>query len=1421
MPSSLTRSLSGSRSETPAASDGQHGGMGPVVAMVGVGVGVGMGEMGVGPQAGTANGQPQANDVAILDAECREELGANGTGEETETDSDTENRMMDISDLCPGSPSEHVDLAAAGLLATSAEGDGSILGNDDTCHSTQMLQSEYVPLSPPISIAAQPASPPPLALPPPPLLPPPPPPAVSGAATAPVAVAGSGATTPPPPSPSAAISLYDLYEFVVMPFGLCNAPGTFQHAMNKIFHEYLDKFIVVYLDDILIFSRTVEEHAEHMKIVQGLLRQHQYKVNLEKCEFGRTKILYLGHEISADGLRPDDAKVASIQDWPRPQSVTEVRSFLGMTGYYRPFVKNYSTITSPLTDLTRLDTPWEWTEECEAAVRKLKYALTHYEVLKLPDPDKPFVVTTDASQYGIGAVLVQKEGPKLRPVEYMNKKMPSQKLAKSTYERELYALYRALVHWRYYLLDRFFYVRSDHETLRWIKTQPVLSDALKRWIQVIDMYGYQLDPIKGEYNKVADALSRRADYLGALVTKFDISNDLTRSLVEAYQQDPVISEIIRRFQAKDKKTLDEFAMVDGLLFLEKAGNKSLCVPNSESLRSLFLARWLSGLLQLQGYGHDFRAWAVNQKLEDFLKMVEDRWHDPQESQKATDVILTLSNRPFKSVRDATDVVERPICVPGVRYDPQVLPTTYLRCLPMLLRNQLVGEANINVHNFPSFSKKALDLDVKIGHGHQPTTDGRKKTLPPNWRAKGLIMFVDNDGFTIELDDDFHEGVGVEAGSVEASGGGAVAASVQKGKATGRRRGGSRSRSQVDPNAPPWEKAGLIEDMWRDQYTRQACIRCGQYGHNQFKCRNKKVTEKIPPTMGQAMGSSAALGSNVASRSGTTPGNTTVEEHVGHLYKVLSLLRQHQFKINGEKCEFGRTRILYLGHEISAEGLKPDDMKVASIRDWPHPHFVTEMRSFLGMTDYYRNFVKNFNIVAAPLTDLTRLDTPWEWTNMCEAAFRHLKHALTHHEVLKLLDPDKSFIVTKDAGQYGIGAVLAQEEGPKLRPIEYMFKKMPSQKLAKSTYEKELYVIYKALTHWRHYLLGRFFYVRTDHQTLKWMRTQPVLSDALKRWIEVIEQHDFEPQYIKGEYNRVADVLSCRPDFLGVLIAEFGLADDVTRSLVEAYPEDPFMFEIIPRLEAKDKATSAEFELVNGLLPGESLSMDFMDTLVTSKSGMRYVYVIVDRFSKYARLVAMPATAKIEYVIKLFKENWVRDFGLPKSIASDRDVRFTSELWKAAAAEQGTQLQMTSGNHPEANGQAEQLNRAVQHLLRHYIKPNRVDWDEKLALIASLYNSAVHSATGDGVPGDQAGAMRDQVSLSYPSEKFSGLVRYLRVAARIPSKTARDVALRIRWMAKRDMSKKRKAEQENLNKKSSKDKKDRVLRLTLSTCSCNV
>ncbi|GBG86946.1 hypothetical protein CBR_g44399 [Chara braunii] len=414
---------------------------------------------------------------------------------------------------------------------------------------------------------------------------------------------------------------------------------------------------------------------------------------------------------------------------------------------------------------------------------------------------------------------------------------------------------------------------------------------------------------------------------------------------------------------------------------------------------------------------------------------------------------------------------------------------------------------------------------------------------------------------------------------------------------------------------------------------------------------------------------------------------TVEEHVAHLDKVLSLLRQHKVNMNGEKCEFGRTRILYLGHEISAEGLKPDDAKVASIRDWPRPQSVTEMRSFLGMTGYCRTFVKNYSIVAAPLTDLTRLDTPWEWTDECAAAFRHLKHALMHYEVLKLPDPDKPFTVTTDASQYGIGALLALTDNVTQSLVEAYREDQFMSEIIRRLEAKD-----KKTSAEFELVNGLLFLEKAGNKRLCVPNSESLHSLFLG------ECHDATGHF--GYKKTAANLLQ--------------------RFWWPTMMRDAQLYVETCQVCQRDKPrTQAPLGLLNPLpipeRPGESLSMDFMDKLVTSKSGMRQIFVIVDRFSKYARLIAMSEIAKTEYVIRLFKENWVRDFGLPKSIVSDRDVRFTSELWKAAAAEQGTQLQMTSGNHPEGNGRAEQMNRAVHHLLRHYIKPNQVDWDEKLAL----------------------------------------------------------------------------------------------------------
>ncbi|GBG84024.1 hypothetical protein CBR_g37900 [Chara braunii] len=273
---------------------------------------------------------------------------------------------------------------------------------------------------------------------------------------------------------------YGHYEFIVMPFELTNAPTTFQRCMNDLFRPWLYRFVVVYLDDILVFSKTLQEHQGHLKQVLEKLREANFKINAKKCDWAKTQVLYLGHVLDGDGVKPEDCKIAAIRDWPTPRMLTKLRSFLGLANYYRKFVRNFSTIAAPLRRLLRKETIWKWDKDCTSAMKKLKQALIEYPVLKAADPSLPFVVTTDASQYDIGAVLQQDDGNGYRPVEFMSARMPSEKVATSTYERELYALRQALEHWKHYLLGRLFKVYSDHVTLRWLKTQAKMTPKLTR-----------------------------------------------------------------------------------------------------------------------------------------------------------------------------------------------------------------------------------------------------------------------------------------------------------------------------------------------------------------------------------------------------------------------------------------------------------------------------------------------------------------------------------------------------------------------------------------------------------------------------------------------------------------------------------------------------------------------------------------------------------------------------------------------------------------------------------------------------------------------------------------------------------------------------------------------------------------------------
>ena len=200
---------------------------------------------------------------------------------------------------------------------------------------------------------------------------------------------------------------YGHYEFLVMPFGWTNAPAVFMDLMNMVFNPYLDKFVIVFIDDTLVYSGSLEEYAEHLRTVFQILRERQLYAKFSKCQFWLDKVAFLGHVISTEGISVDPQKIEAIVNWKPPTNVSEVRSFLGLAGYYRKFVEGFSKIATPLSNLLKKDQKFEWSDTCQHSFEELRQRLTTTLVLELPSGKDGYVVYSDASRQGLGCVLMQ------------------------------------------------------------------------------------------------------------------------------------------------------------------------------------------------------------------------------------------------------------------------------------------------------------------------------------------------------------------------------------------------------------------------------------------------------------------------------------------------------------------------------------------------------------------------------------------------------------------------------------------------------------------------------------------------------------------------------------------------------------------------------------------------------------------------------------------------------------------------------------------------------------------------------------------------------------------------------------------------------------------------------------------------------
>ncbi|KAJ0436024.1 putative nucleotidyltransferase, Ribonuclease H [Helianthus annuus] len=297
------------------------------------------------------------------------------------------------------------------------------------------------------------------------------------------------------------------YEFVVMPFGLTNAPATFQGLMNDLFRPHLRKFVLVFFDDILVYSRNLDDHLHHLSTVLEVLATNKLFAKLSKCCFGVSKVNYLGHVISSSGVAVDFSKVQAVLDWPTPKNAKGVRGFLGLAGYYRKFIPHFGTMAAPLHKLVG-NTPFTWDSVTDSAFKQLKRSLTNTPTLGLPDWSKSFTVECDASGVGIGAILTQQG----RPIAYYSAPLKGSMLAWSTYEKEMLAIVKAVRKWRSYLLGRPFVVKTDHISLKYLLEQRVSTPAQARWLPKLMGYDFRVEYKKGVTNRGADALSRQPEF---------------------------------------------------------------------------------------------------------------------------------------------------------------------------------------------------------------------------------------------------------------------------------------------------------------------------------------------------------------------------------------------------------------------------------------------------------------------------------------------------------------------------------------------------------------------------------------------------------------------------------------------------------------------------------------------------------------------------------------------------------------------------------------------------------------------------------------------------------------------------------------------------------------------------------------------
>ncbi|WVZ89427.1 hypothetical protein U9M48_035838 [Paspalum notatum var. saurae] len=1166
---------------------------------------------------------------------------------------------------------------------------------------------------------------------------------------------------------------YGLYEYLVMSFGLTNAPAFFMYMMNSVFMNELDKFVVVFIDDILIYSKNEKEHEEHLRVVLTRLREHKLYAKFSKCAFWLKEVGFLGHILSEKGVAVDPSKVKDVLNWKQPETVTEIRSFLGLAGYYRRFIKDFSKIAKPMTSLTKKNAKFVWGPKCEDGFRELKKLLTTAPVLAQPDVTKPFDVYCDASGQGLGCVLMQ-EG---RVIAYASRQLRKHEANYPTHDLELAAVVHALKIWRHYLLGNTCHIYTDHKSLKYIFTQPELNMRQRRWLKLIKDYDLEIHYHPGKANVVADALSRRAhcNVIEARPTgrvicwEMDEIEMPTEQLVELYSLiiEPTIKDLVIVAQKQDpgmahiREGIDEekkacFTLDDqGVLWF----NNRLIVPKDMELRKKILDEAHTSVLTMHPGSNKMyqdlkqKFWWTRMKREiakyvsecDVCKRVKAdhlkpggmlqplnipawKWEDIHmdfvvglpRTQKGYDSIWVIIDRFTKSAH----FIPVKTCYTAATYAGLYISRIVsLHGIPVTITSD---RGSVFVSRFWEHLQTALGTKLIRSSAYHPQTSGQVErvnqivedmlracalTYSTKWdECLPLAEFAYNNSYQKRLNMAPFEALygrrcrtplnWSEPGERVTFGPDLVTQAEEQVKfiQSNLKSAQSRQKSYSDRRRRP-----LVFEKGDHVYLRVSPMK----GVHRFGVKGKlapryvgpfKITEQCGP---------------VAYRLELPPHLAAVHDvfHVSQLKKCLrvpekevdtsqvqiepdltyearpiKILDQKQrstrrntvnfYKVqwsdhSEEEATWETEEYLQTKHpdpgveertreqppieepedpepypqqedlrqaadsapddtDPSEEGivwnliaLEPlavlalapilavDPNKVEDVLNWKQPQTVTEIRSFLGLADYYRRFIKDFSKIAKPMTVLTQKNAKFAWSSKCEEAFRTLKTLLTSAPVLAQPDITKPFDVYCDASSSGLVCILMQEG----RVIAYASCQLRKHEVNYPTHNLELLTVVYALKKWRHYLLGNTCHIYTDHKSLKYIFTQPELNMRQRRWLELIKDYDLEVHF-----------------------------------------------------------------------PGKT-------------------------------------TYWVKQYAELYISRIVSLHGVPQTITSDRGSLFVSRFWEQLQIALGTNLIRSSAYHPQTSGQVERVNQILEDMLRACALTYSTKWDECLPLAEFAYNNS--------------------------------------------------------------------------------------------------